>query len=185
MFVTIFIWLYSWPTSPGKNLARACGIDQEQACPVSQSTSLQSSYPGLLANDGLLATFSHTDGAPGVCGTDRNDPVPWWMVDFGYQTSIVGGKIWGRADCCQERLDGFQIWVGDSNASYNATGNTNYYAAVTTEHRSSPYTHTFNLSSVARGRFLFVVLPSGECLTLREVEIYPSGELGMSAAIMI
>jgi hypothetical protein len=185
MFVTLFIWLHSWPNLAGKNLARACGVDQEQACPVSQSTTISSSFPASRANDGLLDSFSHTDGAPGLCGDAGNDPIPSWRVDFGYQTSIAGGKIWGRADCCQGRLDGFQIWVGDSNAPYNATGNTNYYTAVTTEHRSFPYTHTFNLSSVARGRFLFVVLPSGQCLTLREVEIYPSGEYGMNTAILI
>ena len=98
---------------------------------------------------------------------------PWWRVDFGIPTVVGGGKIWNRDGCCQTRLDGFQIWVG-SNATFNALGNTLCFNATTTEHDLPPYTHSFDCA--ATGRYLFVVLTSGQCLHMREVEIYPSGK---------
>jgi hypothetical protein len=161
-----------------RNLARACGIDEKQACPANQSTThwnwgvVYSSAS--FANDGLLDNdFSHTEGAPGVCGA-QNDNTPWWMVDFGRTRSISSGKIWGRTDCCMSRLDGFQIWVGDSSTAYDAHGNSKCYTAYTTEHGQPPYSHFF--SCAESGRYVFVVLPSGQCLTLSEVEIYSTGE---------
>jgi hypothetical protein len=103
------------------------------------------------------------------------DPVPWWMVDLGSQRMIGGGTIWNRYDsCCLDRLDGFQIWAGNGGTTYDALDNVNCYTAVTTEHYVSPFTHTFTCPVL--GRYVFVVLPSGQCLSMYEVEIYPSGE---------
>jgi hypothetical protein len=96
------------------------------------------------------------------------------MVDFGYPTSIGGGKLWGPVECCWERLDGFQIWAGNNGFAYNGSGNVDCYTAVTTEHHQSPYTHDFTCTAL--GRYLFVVSPTGQCLSMREVEIYLLGE---------
>ena len=157
----------------GTNLARACGNDQQQACPVTQSTTFQS-HVAALANDGSrTGGFTSTDGKSGVCGTGI-DPLPWWMVDFGSERMIGGGTIWNRDDCCPERLDGFQIWAGNGGTTYNAPDNVKCYTAVTTEHHVSPFTHAFTCPVL--GRYLFVVSPSGECLNINEVEIYPRGE---------
>jgi hypothetical protein len=154
----------------GTNLARACGINENQTCPAYQSSTLDFYYASI-ANDGSLgAGFSHTLGAPGVCGPYPHDMIPWWMLDFGRTRSIFSGKIWGRTSY-QSRLDGFQIWVGDSSTAYNAYGNSKCYTAYTIEHYQPPYTHIF--SCAGSGRYIFVVLPSGQCLSLTEVEIYP------------
>jgi hypothetical protein len=163
----------------GTNLARACGDNQQQACPTSQSTT----YSGLaasLANDGSLGTgWSHTNGAAGVCASG-DTMTPWWMVDFGYTRSIGGGQIWGRpatSGCnaeCLARLTGFQIWVGSSSSAYNADGNTKCYTSTTTEETQAPYTHAFDCA--ANGRYLFVVLTTGKCLSMREIEVYSMGE---------
>jgi hypothetical protein len=128
-----------------------------------------------MANDGSLTTnISITDGAPGKCNTGTDTMTPWWRVDFGYTASIGGGTIWGRTDCCLDRLNGFQIWVGNSGSAFNAIGNTNCYTATTIEHQWSPYLHSFDCA--ANGRYLFVVLTNGQCLAMREIEIYPAGE---------
>jgi hypothetical protein len=125
-----------------------------------------------VANDGSrTGAYSHTDG--GICGTGI-DPLPWWMVDLGSQRMIGGGTIWNRDDCCPERLNGFQIWAGNSSTAYNTLENVNCYTAVTTEHVVSPFTHAFTCPVL--GQYLYVVIPSGECLSMREVEIYSSGE---------
>jgi hypothetical protein len=161
------------------NLARACGNDQQQACFTSQSTTWQG-MESSLANDGSLdSSWSHTSGA-GVCGGGFDTMTPWWLVDFGYTRSIGGGKIWGRtasAACnaeCLARLTGFQIWVGSSSSAYNASGNTNCFTSTTTEETQAPYTHAFDCA--AYGRYLFVVLTTGKCLSMREIEVYSVGE---------
>jgi hypothetical protein len=155
-----------------RNLARSCGPDQRQACPTSQSTTYNyqdASY----ANNGLQGgTHSHTHGAPGVCGSGTDGMFPWWMVDFGVAQRISGGTIWNRPDCCQDRLDGFQIWVGNST-TYNGPGNAKCFASSTYEHNIYPYTHSFNCLGLAR--YLFVVLTTGQCLAMQEIEIYFQG----------
>jgi hypothetical protein len=102
---------------------------------------------------------------------------PWWRVDFGYTASIGGGMIWGRSDCasaCTSRLRGFQIWVGSSGSAYNAIGNMKCYTSTTTEQEASPYTTSFDC--VALGRYLWIVLTTGQCLSMREIEVYSVGE---------
>jgi hypothetical protein len=101
------------------------------------------------------------------------------MVDFGYTRSIGGGVIWGRTtsgcgEVCLARLTGFQIWVGSSSSAYNAIGNTKCFTATTTEITQAPYTHAFDCA--ANGRYLFVVLTTGQCLSMREIEVYSMGE---------
>jgi hypothetical protein len=163
------------------NLARACGDNQRQACPTSQSTSGVQGLQASIANDGSTGDdWSHTDGAPGVCGAGYDTMTPWWMVDFGYTRSIGGGQIWGRpamTGCnaeCLARLTGFQIWVGSSNSAYNAAGNMKCYTSTTTEETQAPHTHAFECA--ANGRYLFVVLTTGRCLSMREIEVYSMGE---------
>jgi hypothetical protein len=159
------------------NLARACGANQNQTCPASQSTTFESRGASL-ANDGSLTTgHTHTDGALSACGTGTDTMTPWWKVDLGYTASIGGGKIWGRSDCavaCTSRLNGFQIWVGSSSSAYNATGNAKCYTSKTTEQQVPPYTHAFDCAAL--GRYLWIVLTTGQCLAMREVEIYSIGE---------
>jgi hypothetical protein len=158
------------------NLARACGSSQNQACTSSQSTTINpdQDWSASFGNDGVIGASTHTGGARGVCDNNPVDLTPWWNVDLGYIASIGGGKIWGRPDCCQDRLDGFQIWVGSSGSAYNAAGNTKCFTSTTFEHRVSPYTHSFDC--VATGRYLWVVLETGNCLSIREIEVYSIGE---------
>jgi hypothetical protein len=108
---------------------------------------------------------------------------PWWRVDFGYTRSIGGGVIWGRTNSsavsacdpgCLARLTGYQIWVGSSSSAYNAIGNTKCFTATTTEITRAPYTHAFDCA--ANGLYLFVVLTTGQCLSMREIEVYSMGE---------
>jgi hypothetical protein len=96
----------------------------------------------------------------------------WWRVDFGRTRQTGQGILWGRCDCCQSRLDGFLLWIGDS-PTYNGQGNTNCYTATTTEHDLAPYTHTFEC--IGQGRYFFVHLPKQDALSLIEVQVYARG----------
>ena len=106
----------------------------------------------------------------------------WWRVDFGRTRQTLGGLLWGRCDCCQDRLDGFLLWIGDS-PTYNGQGNTVCYNATTTEHHTAPFTHAF--TCIGQGRYFFVHLPSNlnNPLSLIEVEVQGRG-LGKPASLM-
>ena len=146
---------------PG-NLARSCGTDHRDACPVVQSSTYEASFANV-SNDGFFVQFTLT----------KNDPAAWLRLDFGTSQTVESGKIWGRTDCCQSRLDGFQIWVGDG-ASYNDTSNINCFTATTAEHSQPPYTHSFGCIATQAGRYLYVVLTSGQPLSIVEIQIYPT-----------
>ena len=142
------------------NLARSCGEDNNEQCSTAQSSTDFGGLPQR-ANDGITADMSswtHT----------RCDENPWWRVDFGSTKQILGGIIWSRAEGFEARLDGFEIWIGDS-PTYDGQGNTNCFTATTTEHDTSPYTHSFPCTGL--GRYFFVHLPRSECLHMREVEV--------------
>ena len=142
------------------NLARSCGSTKSQACSASQSSDYQS-FSASYANDGsATGTFSHTN----------LDTTPWWVVNFVSPQAVGSGIIYGRTDCCQSRLNGFQIWVGNAT-TYNGAGNTMCYQATTTEENNPPYTHPFTCS--ATGQYLFVVLPTTQYLTIEEIMIFP------------
>jgi hypothetical protein len=37
---------------------------------------------------------------------------PWWRVDLGSSQWIRGARITNRRGCCEERLTGFELWIG-------------------------------------------------------------------------
>lgn len=142
-----------------------CGKNLDEQCPTLQSSTAYDANSSL-ANDGEVPLFGYTHTADTPGSTD-----PWWMIDFISPKAVLGGMIWGRRDCCLTRLDGFEVWIGNSS-TYNGTGNTVCFVANTTEHDFSPYMHEFSCVGVAR--FLFVMLPGeGRILSLLEIEIYP------------
>eukprot|EP00291_Cryptomonas_curvata_P016718 CAMPEP_0172162532 /NCGR_PEP_ID=MMETSP1050-20130122/6727_1 /TAXON_ID=233186 /ORGANISM="Cryptomonas curvata, Strain CCAP979/52" /LENGTH=343 /DNA_ID=CAMNT_0012832539 /DNA_START=105 /DNA_END=1132 /DNA_ORIENTATION=- len=143
----------------GMNLARDCGGG---ACSTAMSSTLVY-HDAPLANDGNTAgDFAHT----------LEDPAPWWRVDLGSARRVGAARLWARTDCCQERLDGFEAWVGDDGAAPNATGNALCHrdAAVGRQHNATPYSSGF--ACAGRGRYFFVALPQFGVVTLVEVEVY-------------
>ena len=35
----------------------------------------------------------------------------WWQVDLGGMAQVDKVNVWHRTDCCQDRLEGAQIYV--------------------------------------------------------------------------
>jgi hypothetical protein len=147
-----------------RNLARGCGQGMSDPCPTLQS-STDAGYISSIANDGnKIGTFTST--AAGA--TD-----PWWRIDLGKPELVESGKIWNRDNCCPERLDGFQIWIGDET-TYNGAGNFLCYTDTTSEHNLAPFTHSFTCNGM--GRYVFVFVPGpNRYVSLNEVEIYNPG----------
>lgn len=76
--------------------------------------------------DGTFFNGSVTHTAEGSAGGTAN---PWWEVDLGKNYEINRVVIYNRTDCCQNRLDNFQIWVRESNATtWKSFGVKGYYS---------------------------------------------------------
>ncbi len=157
-------FFFAVAASQFRNLAHSCGPNLFEPCASVQSTTMNG-FVANLANDGAINWDN------GFAQTLQSES-PWWRVELKETVLVASGKIWGRADCCQYQLDGFEIWVGDS-ANFNGEGNLKCFTATSTEHYSPPFSHNFECGE--RGRFLFVALPgSSRILALNEVEVYSS-----------
>ena len=137
-----------------------------QPCPTTQSSTYVTSTFG--AWDSSKAVDANTNSLENACTHTNPENNPWWIVDLERTQSVMSVKIWNRRDCCSDRLEGFEVWIGDDASSYSAnlrcsTGGT---APLT-----SPY--EVRVDCIGTGRYLFVALPgSNKILTLCEVEVY-------------
>eukprot|EP00058_Branchiostoma_floridae_P005553 XP_002591041.1 hypothetical protein BRAFLDRAFT_69406 [Branchiostoma floridae] len=145
----------SSPQDPGVNLA------------LSRPAAQSSTFGGLSAG---LAVDGNTDGTlgGGSCTHTNQDTNPWWHVDLGTAQAIGSVVVFNRQECCQDRLNNFQVHVGDSPtvASNPQCGGNN---AVT---EASPPDITVDCGGL-RGRYVGILLPSPVTyLTLCEVKVY-------------
>ena len=155
------------------NLARACGADGLQPCSTQQSSSMPEDITsGLhLADAAIDGNYAVVWGSDSCFRTDSNagETYPWWMVDLGQVRSVRAVKIWNRGeDCCSWRLQGYEIWIGNSASSYsdNMRCHTGGTAPL-----SDPFTVTS--ACVDTGRYLFIGVPDlSIALNLCEVEVY-------------
>jgi hypothetical protein len=54
-------------------------------------------------------SITHTD----------NELRPWWNADLGSTRNIKIIKTYNREDCCAERLDNFEVRIGDDEDVFN------------------------------------------------------------------
>ncbi|KAM9353853.1 uncharacterized protein ABDE67_006246 isoform 2-T3 [Symphorus nematophorus] len=112
----------------------------------------------------------------GSCSTTQKDNNPWWRLDLLKTYKINTVTITNRGDCCQERIKGAEIRIGNS---LNDNGNANPRCAVI-----SPPAHGTSKTYVCNGmegRYINIVIPGRrEYLTLCEVEVtgQPCGNTG-------
>jgi hypothetical protein len=90
-------------------------ISQGRPCILSSVYS-NTAYPCELAVDGILSTFSHSNAL-----SDSNGGFGFLTIDLGVVREISFVRVIGRQDCCQDRLNNFQLWVS-SNVNFVATG---------------------------------------------------------------
>lgn len=56
------------------------------------------------------------------CTHTQEETNPWWRVDLLVPIAVAAVRITNRQDCCQERLDGAEIRIGNNPAN---NGNSN------------------------------------------------------------
>ena len=137
------------------------------------------------------ATFC-IDNLPGTfCHSGADTSSPWLSISFSASVDINYVLVYNRADCCQDRINKFQLWVGTSNGDYNsATSNSCGVDAVDLEVPDSAGTGPFSFrcldsfGSPHSGTHLTLVLPgASRTLNIGELEAYgpppsPSPPLG-------
>ena len=52
--------------------------------------------------------------AQGSCTHTTEENRPWWRVDLGARYKVKTVTVLNRQDCCEERINGAEIHVGDS-----------------------------------------------------------------------
>ncbi|KAL0963959.1 hypothetical protein UPYG_G00315790 [Umbra pygmaea] len=109
----------------------------------------------------------NSDYAYGSCTHTKLQWYPWWRVDLLKQYKIQYVYIYNRGDCCAERLNGAQILIGDSLVN---NGNSNPRCAVISSIAAGQGGSFYCYGMT--GRYVNVVLPRYDFLTLCEVYVY-------------
>ncbi len=114
------------------------------------------------ANDGNRNNFSHTE----------NNGAAWWEVDLGSVNNISHINVWNREDCCQNRLQAYQIFVSDVPfvskdivETANQSGNGVYFQEGTAQRPTR--------QNIGRtGRYVRIQLSGANFLNIAEVEVF-------------
>ncbi|KAL1272055.1 hypothetical protein QQF64_031071 [Cirrhinus molitorella] len=108
------------------------------------------------------------DFQQGSCSVTKGDWNPWWRVDLLDVYRVTRVSITNRGDCCEKRIEGIQIRIGNSLEN---NGNNNELAAAVGPIPLGD-TKTFEFKPI-KGRYVNLFLPGrSEYLTLCEVEVY-------------
>ena len=160
-----------------RDLARACDLDAISGPSVCQTLQSSTWTPdagtqhyrdqGVRAVRGLNgSSMLAVDGSADNCSQTWREISPWWRVDLGAPRLVVSVRVYGRVDCCQGELEGFEIRVGNWPAwDKNAPCATNISAP-----RDPRWVE---VSCLAEGRYVFVVVPgTNRSLALCEVQVH-------------
>ena len=127
------------------------------------------------------------DGKPDFAFPSQ-DSVSWWQVDLGASSSIGSIVIWGRTDCCVNRLSDYWIFV--SNTPFLPTD-----TPATLQNRAGTFSsHQTGISSIpfpsatiavngAVGRYVRVQLSNPGFLSLAEVQVFGTGAPATNLAL--
>uniref|UniRef100_A0A671MMZ0 Si:ch1073-376c22.1 n=1 Tax=Sinocyclocheilus anshuiensis TaxID=1608454 RepID=A0A671MMZ0_9TELE len=136
----------------------AVGAEAVQSSTYNYLGAAQNAVDGNSESNYMLGSCTHTAGDD-----------PWWRVDLREVHKVTRVSITNRGDCCEERIVGAQIRIGNSLEN---NGNSNDLAA-TVGFIQSGDTKTFDEHRPVKGRFVNIFLPGhGKYLTLCEVKVF-------------
>lgn len=129
------------------------------------------------------AAFTAIDGNrdgdfnSGSCTHSAESTKPWWRVDLLESYIVTSIAIFNRRDCCEHRLNGLKIHIGNS-LERNGQAN-QVVGTIDDAGTGEPFIQNF--TKRVEGRYVTLALPGSErYLTLCEVEVYgfraPTGE---------
>jgi hypothetical protein len=153
------------------NLARTCGAGKNEACVANQSTVYTVVLPKGAASAAVDGNIQTQWGGGSCMHTVPNALDPWWRVNFGREVEVTGLRVYNRGDCCQNRLQGFSVYVGNNATDVlgNAACAVNQDAPV-----SAPYIKDVTCAAPVIGQYLYIRLP-GASRTLHVCEVQVQG----------
>ena len=114
--------------------------------------------------------IKETNHQKAKCTHTNNENFPWWRVDLGGLARVYSVSITNRGDCCEDRLQNFDIRVGESLKN---NGNDNTLCEHVTAIPAGE-TKEYICPYPLKGRYVNVQMLRREVLTLCEVEVYGS-----------
>lgn len=102
------------------------------------------------------------------------DTNAWWEVDLGESKAIGDVQIWGRTDCCEERLSNFYVLVSDAPIPSLAIA-TNHPLVKAYFHAGPMIEGTIPIRR--SGRYVRIQLAGQDYLSLAEVRVTSPGTL--------
>ena len=135
------------------NLARACSAG---GCPVTTSS--------VLHPDNAKSNIVDENTKNAFISTYENNP--WLMIDFEQTVFVTMVRIWNRWDCCQQRLNNFEIRVGNAGTSDTFSSNSACASNQPTFSGSKDFT------CVLSGRYLTLRQFTQDYLQIAELEVF-------------
>jgi hypothetical protein len=157
--------LKTWVATGVENYARACGPARDQPCSAGQSTTAFGGVAEKAVDNGNQTSYSE-----GSCTHTDTQNNPWWKVNIARQISVTGVRIVGRDDGVANRLQGFNVYVGNHNYEPDAN-------AVCAQNQDAPaapdYAVDVTCSTPLKGQYVYVTVPGeNKILTLCEVQVH-------------
>jgi hypothetical protein len=87
--------------------------------PITVSSTYAAGYEAWRALDGNIGSFWHSD-----CVDRTSTGGQWLQLDLGRTIEIGLLRVTERQDCCQTRLNYFQVWVGDPVTFWDSAAQT-------------------------------------------------------------
>ncbi|CAG2187478.1 unnamed protein product [Mytilus edulis] len=139
--------------------------------PTKQSTN---EFPtGRFSSDAVDGDYDQrlTDSHHACSHTDIGDEPSWWAVDLGAIYDISNVVIFGRADCCPERLSNFEIEV--FRPCRNKTSWFDDSIVTLCHHQKEQITHLdATCPEQTVGKYVRIRLKDRNYLALCEVEVH-------------
>ena len=139
-------------------------------------TATQSSTLSGYSTDGpSSAVDGNTDGNffDGSVTHTNDDANAWWQVDLGSSQWVSTINIYGRTDCCSDRLSDYWVFVSDQPFLATDTPATLQNRAGTWNNHQTTYPNPSTAITVgAEGRYVRVQLSGTNYLSLAEVQVW-------------
>ncbi|GMH43530.1 hypothetical protein BSKO_11452 [Bryopsis sp. KO-2023] len=117
----------------------------------------------------------------GFSEEDYATPNPWWAVDLGASRKVTRIKVTNRGDCCSDRLNNFEIRVGDVKPLGDGSKDNSIQNPLCSSGLIIGGGETLEIVCTITGRYVTVRLPgNAKVLTLCEVEVYAEAHSGIS-----
>ncbi|XP_053577049.1 uncharacterized protein LOC128666463 [Bombina bombina] len=142
-------------------------------------SSQSSTYDKFGDSENAIDGSKNTKYMSGHCSHTDLDIEPWWRVDLTATFNVTLVKITNRGDCCNERIKGAEIRIGNSPER----GGTKNPRCARIESMDLGKEETFRCGMV--GRYVTVTIPDRAAyLTLCEVKVFGEEYSGNDTTIL-